>query len=134
MNEYVEDLSRQLEESGSSDKLRIRIESNVTVEMADVETAIPLGLIINELITNAIKYSFAPDDDRTIFIKLWEEDKILHLVVSDNGSGADVGSGNSTKFSSQLIDILCKKLKGTIQVNQEVGYTTSITFERYKFT
>lgn len=136
MKEYVQELCDHLSESFNSDERRINILTNVDVDDADVETAIPLGLIINELITNSMKYAFSESQEGEISVELSEYDgKHLHLQVADNGQG---GSSNatdgSTHFGSRLIEILSKKLKGTINVNHDNGYETKIIFKRYKLT
>ncbi|MFT6807937.1 MAG: two-component sensor histidine kinase [Saprospiraceae bacterium] len=137
ISDYVNDLCNQLQDTYFSEEKYIVIDCDVQIGFADVETAIPLGLIINELITNSIKYAFQNTDNGTIKVKLWEEDKqILHLLVADNGispSSVEINT-QSTKFGSRLIEILSKKLKGKVRVNQEDGYETIIEFSRYKLT
>ncbi len=108
----------------------------------DVDTAIPLGLIVNELITNSLKYGFPDDRKGKIQVKLdIDAHKNLNLTVADNGVGKlspkdfaiESKSKKSTHFGTQLIRILCKKLKGKIVIaEQEVGYSTQISFSKWK--
>lgn len=136
MGEYVKELCDQLEETYSSTQKAITIESDVQINLADVETAIPLGLIINELITNSMKYAYEKKSHGTIQVRLWEENEELRLVVADNGQtdSVYVNLGSSTKFGTRLIDILSKKLKGKIEISRQDGYRTSITFQRYQLS
>ncbi|MFT6807936.1 MAG: two-component sensor histidine kinase [Saprospiraceae bacterium] len=133
MEEYVKELCDHLVETYSSNEKTVTIDSSVEVNLADVETAIPLGLIINELITNSMKYAFEENRRGAIQVHLWEEGTELKLVVSDNGQTIKEKevSASSTKFGTRLIKILSKKLKGKIEVSREQGYKTSITFQRY---
>ncbi len=95
----------------------------------DVDTAIPLGLIVNELLTNALKYAFPENKTGKINVALDKEgDANLVLKVSDNGIGRLQKSHiNGTGFGTQLISLLSKQLNGTMQSINKKG--TAITFQ-----
>ena len=80
-----------------------------------IDTAIPLGLIINELMTNTIKYAFPKGKKGTITIKLEKQNNnIIHLEVADNGIGkSDITQG--TGFGGQLISLLTQQLNGNMK-------------------
>lgn len=135
MPDYVHKLSDTLLDAYRLDDGRIQISSEVQPLQLDVDTAIPLGLIINELVTNSLKYAF-PDGQRgTITIKLWKnaEDKLC-LQVADDGVGKAAAPvlKSSTSFGANLVDILSKKLKGTPLVLGTDGFATLIEFSSYK--
>ena len=134
MQKYLSELCEHLSDSFSSDKKKIEIKSEINIDTFDVETAIPLGLIINELVTNSIKYAFRQRDRGAISVKLWKnDDHQLCLLVSDDGQGKSAqNNGIGTSFGTDLVEILSKKLKGTIQTDTSNGYTTSIIFDRFK--
>ncbi|MBF2709643.1 histidine kinase dimerization/phosphoacceptor domain -containing protein [Flavobacterium soyangense] len=92
-----------------------------------IDTAIPLGLIINELMTNTIKYAFPKGEKGIITIKLEKQNHtILHLEVADNGIGkSDITQG--TGFGGQLILLLTQQLNGKIKEIIQNG--TTIIFE-----
>ena len=99
----------------------------------DIDTAIPLGLIINELLTNSLKYAFPDDQKGKLEIKLFEEDNSLTLEVSDNGVGLDsdpVPGKNS--FGLTLIDSLAEKLDATVQSFSNQGTRYLIKVSNYK--
>ena len=93
-----------------------RIKINYAMEAIDldVDTAIPLGLIVNELLTNSLKYAFPNDRNGEITISLFDiDEKILRLEVSDNGIGIKSETPVSgTGFGSQLIQLLIQQLEG----------------------
>ena len=95
----------------------------------DIDTAIPLGLIINELLTNSIKYAFPKGEKGIITIKLEKQNNhILHLEVTDNGvgkSGIIQGSG----FGGQLISLLTQQLNGAIEERIQNGTTVIFDFK-----
>lgn len=133
MKSYVLDLTAHLLASfGMEERVQLQIESSVPA--MDVDTAIPLGLIINELVTNSLKYAFPNNRKGKIDIQLWiNAQKELCLKLTDDGNGvsAEVPQEQSTSFGTDLIKILSKKLKGIITVDHNKGYSTLIHFQRY---
>jgi len=134
MKDYINDLSEYLKESFISVDQSVNILSKVSVGLVDVESAIPIGLIINELVTNSVKYGLIENDDAEIRIELrMTENELLELTVSDNGQvqSNPLENKNSTNFGSQLVGILSKKLKGKVTVDRNKGYATTIVFHRF---
>jgi two-component sensor histidine kinase len=111
-----------------------RINLNLIMEKLDLEidTAIPLGLIINELMTNSIKYAFQKGKKGTITIQLEKQNNtILHLEVADNGIGkSDITQG--TGFGGQLISLLTQQLNGTMKEIIQNGTTIIFDFKLNK--
>jgi two-component sensor histidine kinase len=137
MADYICNLGNSLLDSyGLSDDDRIQISYNLQPLQLDVDTAIPIGLIINELVTNSLKYAFPDRRSGIIEIALCEDaSKKLCLQVNDDGVGRHHAPElkNSTSFGTNLVKILSKKLKGSSQVLETTqGYATLIRFERYK--
>jgi len=95
----------------------------------DVDTAVPIGLIVNEVLTNSFKYAFPSDKKGLIRIHLKKlENQKLHLVLSDNGVGkSSIRKADGTGFGTQLIALLTRQLNGTVQENTING--TSYEFE-----
>ncbi len=94
----------------------------------DVDRAIPIGLIVNELITNSLKYAFPDKRKGKVTISLSETDSHLHLKVSDDGVGFDMDSGiKGTGFGTQLINLLTRQLDGNMTLVKSRG--TEVFFE-----
>lgn len=94
----------------------------------DVDRAIPIGLIVNELITNSLKYAFPDNRNGEITITLSETDSHLLLKVSDNGIGFEKSSGiKGTGFGTQLIHLLTHQLDGKMTLITNRG--TQVFFE-----
>ncbi|NND34325.1 MAG: hypothetical protein HKN76_17205, partial [Saprospiraceae bacterium] len=135
MRQYIGELCEHLSDSFTTLEKSVTIKSDILPDLFDVETAIPLGLIVNELITNSIKYAFSDRNQGTIKVKLWKGDTgKLCLSVSDDGKGLSHPDQATThhSFGTDLIKMLSNKLKGNIELDTANGYTTIITFERYK--
>jgi len=108
-----------------------RIDLKIAMEKIDldIDTAIPLGLIINELLTNTIKYAFPKDEKGIITIRLEKQNNtILHLEVTDNGVGKS-GIVNGTGFGGQLISLLTQQLNGTMKEQTQNGTTILFDFK-----
>ena len=94
-----------------------------------IEKAIPCGLIINELITNALKYAF-PDESGEIKISLHKKGYIYKLVISDNGIGLpeDIDFDDIKTMGLTLVNSLVQQLNGTLKVNRKDGTEYIIEF------
>ena len=95
----------------------------------DIQTSIPLGLIINELITNALKHAFPEDLLGKIEIELQQNtDKSYDLTISDNGIGISTIVKTKKSLGLELVHLLVSQLKGTVTVIQNRGTTYKINF------
>ncbi|MEP6803382.1 MAG: sensor histidine kinase, partial [Flavobacterium sp.] len=108
---------------------------NFIIAIEDIEMhvsqAIPIGLILNEAITNAIKHAFASGEKGTVTITLkhFEDDYFL-LEIADNGIGID-GEINISKYNSlgmKLMEGLSKDLNGKFEIINNNGLKIAITF------
>jgi len=125
LKDYLSKLAENLLQSYETTQ-RITINVNMAEVKIDIDTAIPLGLIINELITNSLKYAFPNGEKGIINIDFWRRDNQSKLKVSDNGIGKSADSKEN--FGSKLISLLTKQLGGTISSSNDSGYWTEITF------
>jgi two-component sensor histidine kinase len=132
MKEYLIDLSQHIMDSYGGEG-RIEFDYDLDDMQLDVDSAIPMGLIVNELLTNSFKHAFPDNEKGLIQItcrRLFEE-RIL-LEVSDNGVGLlefhkedDQGRG----FGTQLIDLLIQQLDGSIMTLNGLGTKIRMEFE-----
>jgi len=95
----------------------------------DVDTAVPIGLIVNELLTNALKYAFPEKHKGRIEISLSKpKADLLSLLVKDNGIGKSVTAPvQGTGFGTQLIQLLTRQLNGAM--HEEVNDGTCVSFQ-----
>jgi len=124
MKEYIHDLAYVLLESNRPDRELLVL--NLDEISLKIESAVPLGLILNELITNSLKYAFINESssDR-IEISFLRHEKNLVLTVKDNGVGFT--RKNNSSFGLQLVDSLTAQLEATCEMISASGMTTIIT-------
>lgn len=126
MKDYFLNLSENvLDTFGAEDCVRIELAMQ-ELEL-DVDTAVPLGLIVNELLSNALKYAFPSGQQGAIKIKLEKTGAaILRLEVADNGIGKS-GMTRGTGFGAQLVSLLTRQLDGAMR--EEIRQGTTVSFE-----
>ncbi len=110
---------------------KVKIECAMDNLELDVDTAVPIGLIVNELLTNALKYAFPNDGKGNILISLSQSTpEILTLRVADNGIGKEIGTTpKGTGFGSQLIQLLTQQLDGKMIEEHDNGTSILIQFK-----
>ncbi|MEO8109644.1 MAG: histidine kinase dimerization/phosphoacceptor domain -containing protein [Ginsengibacter sp.] len=131
MKDYFLNLSESILDSFGADK-RVTIECAMEKLDVDIDTAVPLGLIVNELLTNTLKYAFPKGRNGKVYIKLEKRnDNILHLEVSDNGIGKS-GITQGTGFGGQLVSLLTQQLSGSMKEEIENGTRVFFDFKMDK--
>ena len=130
MSLYIRELVSYLADSFNTGQ-RIRFEFNMEPLEMDVAQAVPLGLILNEAITNAIKYAFPDNKNGVIFISLARiaPNQCL-LCISDNGIGMPAGYSNKKNGSlgMSLMAGLSEDLAGHFSIESDQGTTIKISF------
>ena len=126
MKDYFLNLSESILDSFGAEE-RVKIELAMSKLNLDIDTAVPLGLIVNELLTNTLKYAFPNGQNGNVRIKLEKQSNgVLHLEVSDNGIGKS-GVIHGTGFGSQLISLLTRQLGG--KMGEEINNGTRVFFD-----
>jgi two-component sensor histidine kinase/Tfp pilus assembly protein PilF len=109
---------------------RITLDCTMDPIEVDVDRAIPIGLIVNELMSNSLKYAFPDKKSGKITITLSETDSHLYLKVTDDGIGFATDTEiKGTGFGSQLVTLLTKQLDGKMTLHADGG--TEVFFEFY---
>ena len=132
--EYVKTLISQLFATHSELSKNIKLVTDIFDVTFNMETAIPLGLIISEMVTNSLKHAF-PDHKGEIAISLHPKGEETELIVKDNGVGVpkDFDIQKPKKLGLQLLKTLVEQLEGTIKLDQNEGTTFKITFKELKY-
>lgn len=132
MKPYINQLCSNLINTYHFEKKEINLETNVSKDLwLDVETVVPLGLIINELITNSLKHAFTNRTAGTITTNLNVENKILILNVKDDGIGYNQENGSEDTFGHSLIDSFKDKLEAELLIESDKGTSVTLSIKSY---
>jgi two-component system, sensor histidine kinase PdtaS len=127
MKNYFENLGGYIIDSFNASK-RVSLDCTMELMELDVDRAIPIGLIVNELMTNSLKYAFPEGKKGKITISLSETNSHLNLRIADNGIGMDKnGKITGTGFGTQLVKLLTQQLDGKMTLTTQTG--TEVVFE-----
>jgi len=134
-SEYITTLAKNLFYSYAADPNRVKMSVNVDKVMLDINTAIPLGLILTELISNCLKYAFPDGDSGEIKVDFHsyteEGTHKFKLTVSDNGVGLpqDFDPKKSDSLGIMLIYSLSEQIGALIKLDTSNGTKFDITFQ-----
>ncbi|SDE02007.1 Two-component sensor histidine kinase, contains HisKA and HATPase domains [Mucilaginibacter pineti] len=134
MPDYIEEQISYLKDSFDLDN-RIHFEKRVDNIELDVAQAVPLGLIFNEAITNAIKYAYSDNETGVIKIELIQkENKLNALTITDYGKGlpVDFDFEKIRSLGINLMKGLSKQLGGKLEINNMNGVSISLSFKTEK--
>lgn len=133
MQEYLRDLTRSLIAAYGYQDDTLHFDLQVSHQWLDVDKALPLGLIANEITTNAFKYAFDGGRHPALSVSLNDEAGQLRFTVRDNGRDWDTRKWQQpgASFGRQLVETLCRQLKATQQLAYDGGtvFTFSIPLE-----
>ena len=132
MKDYFENLGSHVISTFGAEG-RVSISCAMEPLELDVDLAVPIGLIVNELLTNSLKYAFPKKSEGEIIIALKKVEGTLYLNVSDNGVGPLAsGKESGTGFGTQLIQLLTQQLDGKMHLNRQAGLSVSFEFQHHK--
>jgi len=129
--EYIQSLADYLYGIYGNPTDAIVLDTHIDDVSLGIDAAIPCGLIVCELVSNALRHAFPSGEGGKICIELHsDDDDQLTLVVSDNGIGLDpnLDFKDSPSLGLQLVNLLTKQLKGRIELDRSAGTAFKITF------
>ena len=131
-SEYVTTLSKNLVHTYSINTKKIKLILTLDDLMLNLDASIPCGLIINEIISNSLKYAFPDNRDGIIFVTLRVDKNKVKIEVGDNGVGIpeNVDIKNTQTLGLQLVDTLVEQISGTLKLNRSKGTIFSIEFNK----
>lgn len=99
---------------------RVKVETHIEDFIIDTKVLSALGIIINEIITNAMKYAFRGKEEGLVSVSAALKDKLVTLVIADNGIGIpeSIDIESSPGFGLELVSMLTKQLKGNLKIER----------------
>lgn len=129
-SEYIITLVKNLFYSFEANQQKIKTNFDIDTIFLNLDLSIPCGLIMNELVSNALKYAFEGGREGTVFIKLKKEKGKIRMVVADNGKGIpeNIDFRNTETLGLQLVTTLTEQINGSISMDRNKGTTFEIIF------
>lgn len=133
-SDYIKNLSTNLLHSYQIYSNLVEIKYNVSQVFLTLDQAIPCGLIVNELVSNALKHAFPNGNTGIIRIELKEENELVYLGIMDDGVGLPdtLDTKNTETLGLQLVWSLAEQLDAKLDIKSDRGTEYLITFERLK--
>lgn len=130
MKNYIQNLIDHLYTTFHKNSESINIETHVSPVLLHMDMVVSVGMIINELVTNSLKYAFLNKKEGTIKVHLSERNQFITFIVEDNGQGLppqlDVFTIKS--FGYKMIRAFVQKLKAQMTIESDAGTKVSIVF------
>lgn len=132
INEYIQNLVTQIIGSYDHHKIKVDVKTDQKNFILNIDTAIPLGLLVNEIITNSFKHAFDGRESGLIELIVNTSEKNVELIIKDNGIGLPknylelMKKPNSLGF--ELISILVEQLYAKLEINNSNGTEFKLTF------
>lgn len=120
---YLDDLVDTLMRSFGFNSTDFDLQIHVEKEFLDVDMVMPMGLLVNEILTNSFKYAYKETKHPLLHISLLSVNQQFQLEIKDNGPGLNWDAGEPSKpgFGKKLIDALSKQLKAVYSVDNSLG-------------
>lgn len=136
MEKYITNLANSLFSSYHVTKNKIQLKTSIEPVSLDVDLVILIGLVLNELISNALKYAFCANETGTLFIKLEQHEHELLLEIKDTGVGFPPGFNifRTESFGYKLVRTFADKLKAKLDVFNDNGACVQLYITKFKFS
>ena len=131
-SEYITSLAKNLVHSYGVFDNPVDLKLLVGDISLNLDLSIPCGLIINELVSNSLKYAFTEKGKGVIKIELFEKNKEVVLVVEDNGLGlpSHIDYRDTESLGLQLVVTLTEQINGKIDLENNKGAKYTVTFKK----
>ena len=130
-SEYISTLSKNLVHTYSVNTKNVKLVLNLSDLFLNLDLSIPCGLIINEIISNSLKYAFPSKKGGIIFVNLTVKNKLVNIEIGDNGIGipGHIDIKQTQTLGLQLVDTLIEQIDGSLKLERNNGTKFIIKFK-----
>lgn len=127
---YLEKLTTELFDTYNITPEKVELKLELDNLEIDIDTLVPLGLIINELISNSLKYAFPDNKKGVISVSLKNTVTHFNLVIKDDGIGFNMDKIAPTSFGKRLVTSLTEQIDGVISIKTTRGTSVHLTIPK----
>jgi two-component sensor histidine kinase len=127
--QYIAELISEINASYPSISGSVKVTTDIGDVVLNINTAVPCGLILNELLTNCYKHAFMGKSQGTIHVSFQQENDICTLSVSDNGIGLASGYQEKESLGLSVIEALSEQLNGSFAYSSVEGTSFILKFQ-----
>jgi len=117
----------------ADDSTSVELELDLEDISIGINQAMPVGLLVNEILINAFKHAFKEKEEGEISVKLFEEERRIFLNISDNGVGFDPSGDETNTLGTTLIKTFAGQLEAEMEVDSSEGTSYHINFKRSEY-
>lgn len=133
MEEYLHNLISSLKSSYRISDQEVNLVLEVDELQLDIDSAMPIGLLVNEAVTNCFKYAIDKHKGLNLHLSLKSQGKTLILEIADDGPGMDdKAQKNQESFGFKLMQSFAEKLGGDLQIKSEKGLCLALEISNFK--
>lgn len=126
---YITELSELVKDSYDSHSKKVNLFVNVGIEKISLEKALPLGLIIVELVSNSMKHAFKKRSVGVINIEITKKEALNRFLYADNGEGFDFTKTSDKGLGQEIIKGLIDQLNGSVETDSSNGFELMVYFK-----
>ncbi|WP_414468584.1 histidine kinase N-terminal 7TM domain-containing protein [Methanobacterium sp. ACI-7] len=132
---YLRTLAQEIFQTYRGNSDNTTLNTNVDDIMLDINTSIPLGLIVNELISNCFKHAFKSNEKGQIWVNFHQKGEEFKVIIRDDGDGfpEDIDITNAKSMGLMLVNSLVKQIDGTIEIDCSEGTRIEIKFTEKQY-
>ncbi|MEL7146130.1 MAG: histidine kinase dimerization/phosphoacceptor domain -containing protein [Bacteroidota bacterium] len=133
LDQYIDKLVSSILDSFKLTEQDVHLNIKINPMQVEVDSAISIGLIVNELITNSLKYAFDESHERELSVVLFKKQDSLELTVRDNGAGfpPEFKIEEQKSFGLNLVNMIASKLEATVDIYNQAGATIQMNIKNY---
>lgn len=133
-DKYIQELLQAVSSTYLSHDSDIKIITDLESVVLNINQAIPCSLLLNELVSNALKHAFGEQRKGCIEISMTQSENQVVLKVKDDGKGFPGTKGDSKSMGMSLVDTLCKQIDGQLEFKNNSGAIVTVKFKREEVT
>ncbi len=131
IRDYLNNLINRHLDVYEEDGKTVEVKVDSTVDYLSINQALPLGVLISELVTNSFKHAFTDKKEGEIVLQITSDDKLVHVQYSDNGSGFEREAFEEGKgLGVTIIKALLGQLNADYQLESEIGFKFKFSFKK----